>query len=338
MEMKSRMEPSGKLKEILATKKWNQMELAGKFGVSTKTMSFWVNGKKNPLPDNIKKIDTLYEKLFNSSVRNTVEREIQNIQAKQELDEKDKENTLTEEKYYEGKELAFAREYKNNARIYLFPSTSGKKDEWYKVGGRSLLFYRYILAPRLGRDVKTREDTDKLHRFKYGIASVRWGFIFIEDARALGYRVERMEYGMIMVDLGKIYSPKEIREMEKRAKKEREVVKVITKPKYNFPDVEMTINDLARVLPSKIKKLDGAYRQLFGTELFGALIDIQKLYFRMANGHLEKSVAKLRMLEKVDDLIAMIRLIDEGGFLSLTARTRLGENVINIQKEIEKNL
>ena len=125
---------------------------------------------------------------------------------------------------------------------------------------------------------------------------------------------------------------------EKRAKKEREVVKVITKPKYNFPDVEMTINDLARVLPSKIKKLDGAYRQLFGTELFGALIDIQKLYFRMANGHLEKSVAKLRMLEKVDDLIAMIRLIDEGGFLSLTARTRLGENVINIQKEIEKNL
>ena len=190
----------------------------------------------------------------------------------------------------------------------------------------------------MGRDVKTREDTDKLQRFKYGIASGRWGFIFIEDARALGYRVERMEYGMIMVDLGKIYSPKEIREMEKRAKKEREVVKVITNPKYNFPDVEMTINDLARVLPSKIKKLDGAYRQLFGTELFGALIDIQKLYFRMANGHLEKSVDKLRMLEKVDDLIAMIRLIDEGGFLSLTARTRLGENVINIQKEIEKNL
>ena len=32
------MEPVGKLKEILRLKKWNQMELAGKLGVSEETM------------------------------------------------------------------------------------------------------------------------------------------------------------------------------------------------------------------------------------------------------------------------------------------------------------
>ena len=333
------MELAGKLKEILRLKKWNQMELAGKLEVSEKTMSFWINGKKQPAAKNIAKIDKLYEEITGlSAITDDVRREIMDVQARVEVDEERKRNELTETEYFEAKQLVMAREYKNNTRIYLFPSLGGEKDCWYKVGGRSLLLYKYVLAPRLGRSVKVRDDTDKVYVFNHGIGSVRWGTRLIEEARALGYVASRMEHGIIVVELGKTYSVSEIHRMEAKEKDEQEILKRILKPKNNLPDLEVAINRLAQVLPSKVKKMDGAYRAVYGNGMLSILVDLQKTYFRFANGRLDKETAKNRMLGCTDDLTAIIRLIDEGRLINATARTRLGGNVVEITKEIEKGL
>ena len=58
----------------------------------------------------------------------------------------------------------------------------------------------------------------------------------------------------------------------------------------------------------------------------------------MANGRMEKRDAKLEMLERADDIAAMIYMMDEAQMLNVTVRTAMGENVVKIRRAIEEAL
>lgn len=337
MYISHKMTVSDKLREIRQEKRWSQKELAGKLRVSEKTMSFWINGKKQPARANLVEIDKLYHELVDTP-RSEVKEEIQEFQAKMAVDEVEKSLTLSEKTYYEAKCYCLAKEKTNCRYVYLFPSVGKEVDGWYKVGGRSLLFYKNLLAPRLGREAKLRDDHDRIHRFDKGIVSVRWGNKLMAEAVSLGYSAKRIEYDIIMIDLNKDYSEAEIRTMAEAIKRERNKVKKMVKPKANYPSIVVAINKLIQVLPSKVKKLDKSYREVWSAQLLSPLIELTKIYFRFANGRMEQKDAKLEMLSRVDDLGAMIYMMDEAGMLDITARTRLGENVCGIRQEIEENL
>ena len=80
--------------------------------------------------------------------------------------------------YYKGKRVAHLLEETNNSKLLLFPSLGGEKREWYKIGGNSLLFYKYRIGPRIGRKVKILRVNNKRERFNHGIASIHWLDVF----------------------------------------------------------------------------------------------------------------------------------------------------------------
>lgn len=339
MKITHKMTITDKLREILRVKKWRQKDLAGKLGVSEKTVSFWLNGKKLPGPSNEDRIQEIYSGLYsNPNSGNKIFFTIQDFQSKTELDEVEKTFSETERIYYDAKSYILSKEKTNCRFIYLFPSIGKVPDVWYKVGGRSLLFYKLILAPRLGREARIRDDTDKVYRFNHGIVSVKWGDKLILEANGLGYKAERIKFGIIVIDLLKDFTDAEIYAMAGQVKEERYKLKKMIKPKENYPSIMMAINDLARVLPSKIKKMDRDYRLILGNELLEPMAEMLKIYFRLANGRMEKRDAKLEMLERTDDIAAMIYLMDECQMLNITARTMMGENVVKIRKAIEEYL
>ena len=141
-----------------------------------------------------------------------------------------------------------------------------------------------------------------------------------------------------MIDLKKEHSDAEIKTMINVVRAERDRVKKMVRPKANYPEIMMAMNKLIQVLPSKVKKLDRSYREVLGKELLEPMTEMVKIYFRFANGKMEKRDAKLEMLERTDDLMAMIYMMDESGMLDITARTKIGENVVAIRKEIEERL
>ena len=338
MKITHRMTASDKLREIIRVKKWKQKELAKQFGVSEKTVSFWINDKKRPSEGHLNEIDKMHDDLMNHEVPARLRDVVQDYQARDGLDETEKTFTVDEKTYYEGKCYVLAREKDNSRYVYLYPSTSKEADGWYKVGGRSLLFYKNLLAPRLGREAKVRDDTDKVHRFNKGITSVRWGERLMAEAEGLGYRASRTQHGIIVIDLMRDYSEAEIKAMAEVVRLERDKVKKMVKPKANYPNIMVVMNKLIQVLPSKVKKLDASYRGVWGKELLEPMTEMIKIYFRFANGRMEKRDAKIEMLERTDDLMAMIYMMDECGMLDVTARTRLGENVVEIRREIEESL
>ncbi len=339
MKITHKMTIPDRLREILRVTGWKQKELAGKLNVSPKTMSFWVNAKKRPSEQSEARIAALFDEIMNSKGEFSAGQSVvQDYQAREGFDEDDKNFTIAEKTYYEGKCFVLAKEKENRRFVYLYPSVGKNNGEWYKAGGNSMVFYKTFLAPRLGREAKLRDDNDGAHRFNSGIVSVRWGRRLIEEARALGYGAEIIDHGVIVVDLMKDYAKAEIVSLAKAVKAEKHKVKKMVKPVNNHPKLMVAMNELIKVLPSKVKKIDASYREIWGKQLLEPMAELVKIYFRFANGRMEKRDARLEMLERTDDLTAMVYMMDEAGMLNVTARTRLGEDVLNIRKEIEANL
>lgn len=338
MKITHKMTATDKMREILRVKKWKQKDLAGKLGVSEKTVSFWINGKKQPSAVNLERINSIYSGVYEIASKNSAQDIIQEYQSKVELNEEEKIFSDTERIYYDAKSLVLGMEKNNRRYVYLFPSIGKVPDAWYKVGGNSLLFYKNLLAPRLEREARIRDDSDKVYRFHRGIVSVKWGNKLMSEVEGLGYRAKRIEYGIIVIDLLKDFTDAEIHEMVEVVKRERSKPKRLIKPKENYPAIIMAMNELVRVLPSKIKKLDKDYKNVLGRELLEPMAEMLKIYFRMANGRMEKRDAKLEMMERTDDIAAMIYLMDEAQMLNVTVRTVMGENVVKIRKAIEEVL
>ena len=259
-------------------------------------------------------------------------------QSGKELDESDKQNDEKYRGYYNGKGIALALEDKNNSRLILYPSLSGVKDEWYKMGGQSALFYKYIVGPRLKKKPIIRKDNDLRHRFKHGIVAVHWGDKFMQDVAELGLEVKRIDYGIIIVELGRSYCAKEIEEMRKREREEQDKVKRIILPEKNYPDLYGLLRQLMQILTPKIKKMDTVYREVFGKDMLEILVKMVEVYFRMANGRIAVEHAREEMLGCVDDMTALLAIMDENQLFDLVTRTRIGETLIDIKLAIKRRL
>ncbi len=329
-----------KLKTVLERMKWTQASLAELLGVGQKTMSFWVRDKKKPSAENRQKINLVY----NMVTRGDLDGKPEALAlARAEMstyrnDEPKTESKLTVKEYFEAKNFVREQEKDNLSKIYLFPSTGKAQDYWYKVAGKSLLYYKFFLAERLGRQVTTRTDTDSQCIFKYGVGSVRRGDMVIPQATKLGYKVEKLDNGVIVIDLGREFEPKEIDNFIEQERAERQAVENIVKPKYNYPRLAAAIRMLAEYLPQKIEKISKDNRGTIGRQLLEPAIELVKFYHRMANGDIDKVDARQNMLCRVDDIAAVITFMDAGRILDLKARVRLGENVMDIRHQIEDTL
>ena len=276
------------------------------------------------------------------SPENLTQKELRGIllesQSGKEMDEGDKLNDERYREYYNGKVIALALEDKNNSRLILYPSLSGAKDEWYKMGGNSALFYKYVVGPRLKKKPVIRMDNDLRHRFKHGIVAVHWGDKFMKDVLTIGLSAKRIDYGIIVVEMGRTYTAKEIEEMRNLEKTEQDKIKKMVMPEKNYPDLYGLIRQLTRLLPPKIKKMDAVYRDVIGREMVEILIRLVEIYFQMANGRMAVDTAREDLLRQADNMTALIVIIDENQLIDLITRTRIGEILVDIKQTIKRRL
>lgn len=336
MNIEHEMSYSDKLKEIRKVANTTQKDLAMKLEVSSKTMSFWLNGKDKPSVKHEKKIQELYRKVMDAVKQKTdVEKAVEEYNVRHDDGAESLKEGLDDANYYKGKTFAISQEKGNTSKVYLYPANGKAEEDWYRACGRSMVFYKILVAPRLGRKAQVMPDPDEEHRIEGGVVAIRNGNKLIDDVKEVGYTAERIELGIIVVDIKKKYTEKEIAQMRAVVNDEINKVKKIIKPVNNYPKIINSINELLRVMPSKIRKLHESYRDIYARGLMEPLLEMVKIYYRMANGRMEKRDAKLELLRRADDVMAMIHMLDEGGLLSITARARMGENIVKIRDAVE---
>ena len=160
----------------------------------------------------------------------------------------------------------------------------------------------------------------------------------MKDVLTIGLSVKRIDYGIIVVEMERTYTAKEIEEMRNLEKIEQDKIKRMVMPEKNYPDLYGLIRQLVRLLPPKIKKMDAVYRDVIGREMVEILIRLVEIYFQMANGRVSVNSAREEMLKQVDNMTALIVIIDENQLIDLTTRTRIGEILVDAKQTIKRRL
>jgi len=334
-----------KIVSILDVMKWTQNDLAEVMGVGQKTMSFWARDIKKPSLKNREKIDLVYQFIRDykhNDFADPKQELLRRLAAKEESRQEEEQLVnvikITPAQYYKNKEFVLNQEKTNDSKIYLFPSKKATKDAWYKIGGRSYLFYKYFLIDRLGRSVTLQADLDPQFIFRFGLGSVKRGDQLMTQLEEIGYHVTMMDGGVMVVDMKKKYTKQEIKELGERERAERLAVENIVKPKNNYPLIAVAIRELADYIINKIKQMDAAHRDVLGRALVEPAIELTKIYHRMANGRMVKADAKDEMLKRTDDIAGAITFMDAAQVLELRARVRLGQCLRNLRSQIEEGL
>ena len=333
-----------KLKMTIEVSGWKQSEIATLLGVGQKSVSFWVRGIKNPGKYNGNNIDLVYQRVVVDKIATNkvdfeaLRDELARINSEVSGSELESTINLTIEQYEVGKGTIYELEKTNVSYVYLLPSAGVNKKKWAICGGRSLLFYKYFLAQRMKRNGAIRADLDKKFAFRHGVVSINDYVKFMNQARLIGYTVDVMDSGIIVVKLGMKFKPEEIKDFEKMANQELLAVSSILKPKMTIPKLSAAIRNLESHIPANVKKLDEAYRGLIFEELARPALEISRVYHRMANGRMETTVAKEMMIDLVDKIAGVVTFMDNSGLMTLEARVRMSENIVDLMEIIEKEV
>lgn len=241
--------------------------------------------------------------------------------------------------YFANKQIAKLLEKSNNSRIIAFPSIPSKNGqiEWYKIGGNSAYFYKYIVAPRLGKKPPTiHPDTDLNHRFKDGIIAINNHGIFTDNLIKLGYK-QLQESDLIVFELNHTFTVSEIKALKAREHEDKENLNKLFRPKNTCPETYNLILELSKTIPIKARNLKKGFHDDFAPELNHTIIVLNKTYHHFANNRLGIKAARQSLLNSADDLAAILSILSENDSLTITDQIRIGKLLADFKNSVERN-
>ena len=241
--------------------------------------------------------------------------------------------------YFKTKQLAKLLEEDNNSKLILFPSASGEKDEWLKMGGSSALFYKYLIAPRLNKKSPTiRPDTDLSHRFKDGIISIHWKNLFLKNLTKIGLPPPHEENGLLIVELNHKFTQAEIKKLKSREKEKHAEINQILKPKNSIPELYHILLVLAKSLPPKVAKLKEPYRNDFGSQINHTVCELFITYTDYVDKNITSLSAKSSFHRSVNKLNALLIILNENKLLDYSTIGRVGRTLLDLRETIERTI
>ena len=241
------------------------------------------------------------------------------------------------EKYYHQKELAKALEKTNTNKIIAFPSveTKGEKDEWLKISGNSALFYKYLVAPRLGKNPKINPDTDRRFRFENGVIMLHWKHLFLENLKKLNY-TPREENGLLVFNLNHTFTDEEIKSLKTREKDVRIKTNRLLIPEIIEPKLYIKLIALTKTIPFKSVKLPDLFKESYGKGLNRIVTEMLTIYNLMVDGLLTKEAAVLKLRQSLAKMSALLIILNELKLFDIETENNLGHLLADIKAELRE--
>ncbi len=267
--------------------------------------------KKEPATELMKKVATAVPdmaKIKKEFSPAEVDEIVERITRKEALSNEER-NFVTRE-YREIKRKVKEMEASNNDRLIVYPSLNSGKD-WYKVMDFSALYYAYRLADRMGRTAKLLSDTDKVHKGQYNANIRKIDDFVVQMKRFEGSEPEITADGVYIFRLHKALSDDEVGILWHTEETQREKMHNDLRPKAMDATAYVTILTLVLQLMPKIKKLEGGYRQMIGSKMADALMEILSIYFDYSMGVVDKAEAGNQLMHRLDVIGAGLSMLVE---------------------------
>ncbi len=230
-----------------------------------------------------------------------------NSVAVQKMEEKRSEHA----KAKKTKEKVFELEKDNTSSLIVFASTNG----WYKIGGRSALFYYYDIGPRIGLSPKLQNDRDFYFKFPQGIVSVN-------NVKNLSLKLSLIgakpididkENRIVIFQLARPYSSDEIEKFEQLDRVKREEFNEIIKITDQRPKYYSTMRQTMKRVYEFVRKGDPVNRETVGGDLVRTLEKIMKIYLQYARGDILAADffnESIKLLQEALDLMTIINELE----------------------------
>lgn len=263
----------------------------------------------------------------------------QKINKEKELEEKTEEAIQRRKKIITVKKRAKEMEKGNQSKIIVFPSYSRKsgKLEWYKMGNFSALYYVYRMADRMGRSAKIQKDTDKFSKME-AIASIKGVEKFLELAMKLNEfeRYEETLDGFFILYLKKPLTDEELGVLRRTKMIRKEVMHNVLKPKKADAGVYQAILMLDRQILPRTNHMEKGYYVAIGDTMAKNVYELTTTYFRFANGYIDISETRERLLNIIEGLFAGLALLGELEIWGYDAIIAIEENVNILKKKVKE--
>lgn len=237
--------------------------------------------------------------------------------------------------YLEVKRRALRYEQENYTELVAIRTQNPK---WWKLVGHSAIMYKYMVAPRLRLRPKLLPDTDYNEKSNEGIISIpninkfeerlRLAKIFLTKETewvkvfSLGERVSKEDY-LLMVD-----------EDELRT----EMANKLILPEVRLAELNAKTKAVVNVIHPNVRKMDGAAREAFGSEMERKAVNLQLMVLRAARGTMDFEECLTRGFDIAEDLYGYTLVFLNLKLVEPKVVYRMAEAVTALETQIKKEM
>lgn len=240
-------------------------------------------------------------------------------------------------RYEEIKAAVKKLEEKNYSRLILF--RSGK--DWYKMGGNSMLLYKFSIAPQLKLRVNIQPDTDYTKTvFEEGIVSFRGVDSLRNRIMDLGkLRTESKKGGVVVFELNFVTPQRQIDEFREILGQDQERALAVLKPDIVLlPEVYGKIRYIQKRIFETVRKMSTYERDYNGLIMAEYSRQMMKYYMMMNNEMIDETEGWEKLLTAVNLLIIEVTFVTELKVIRQDIGVNIGAELIDIRHAVERKL
>ena len=240
-------------------------------------------------------------------------------------------------RYERLKQKIIELEAENYSKLVLFSSGG----EWFKMGGNSLLIYKYVIAPMLNLKPTIQPDTDYMKtQFVGGLISFRGPEAIrkkLERAKVL--KEERKGGATIVFELNFSVTEEQLKEFSDEARYEQERALTILKPPVVLvPVIYDKLRHVQKRVFETVRKMSIFERDYNGLLIAEYSRKMVKYYMMINNRMMDEVEGWEKILEANNLLMIEIAFAAELKIWRQDIAISVGAELIEIKRDAEKEL
>ena len=233
------------------------------------------------------------------------------------------------------KEQILEREKDNDSMVMLFRADDG----WWKICGRSVLYYKKLIAARLEKEIKVWSDRDFGNTSKEGIINIRDLDKFVQEVESLGLKMHPGgNDDFVAVELGSKVSKEDLELMESEERAKWEMAERMLMPVVIWPKLRKELVELTRLCYEITRKFDAVGRIIYGSKVMDLINGSMVVFSQAARGQKDEVEALLEIRENLGRLDGLMVLINELRLLDANKDYQIATKIMETERAVETAL
>ncbi len=239
--------------------------------------------------------------------------------------------------YLKRKEYVTFREEENDRSVIIFRAD----DEWWKIIGKSVLYYRNLIEPRLKLRKKAIVHVDDDYQFKSetGVIFVHDINVWIKRFEDLGHKdIAKKKEDYHVFKLNNKVAPEDYNKMREESTALRSMASKIVSVGVVWPALKADITKLIKAGRAMTKPVDNSAQRTFCDPLMIEVNELMPLLFAASDGHTDPAETLIAMSKKISNIKGYLYNCIEVGIFDDKKQYEFSQSYAEVQEQIEKDL